>query len=95
MIHLTGPVCAYVAQMTRFSRRLTWLPRTLRRRVRSYTEWFSMMYGTLCYNYFTNFMLMFETLLEPMFWFVERFAKHIGPVSVFYWFTLIYTILIL
>ena len=55
--------------------------RRCKRRITGITSWWGLLYGTFCYNYFTTWMIMFETALEPMFWFVDRFARYLGPVS--------------
>lgn len=59
-----------------------WLPWKIRRKYRNGCNWMSTLYMTLCYNYFTTFFIALETLLEPMFWFVDRFARYIGPMFV-------------
>ena len=43
--------------------------------------WFGLLYRTLCYNHYTTKMIAFETAMEPTFWFVDKFAKYLGPVS--------------
>ena len=44
-------------------------------------EWLGLLYRTLCYNHYTTKMIAAETAMEPMFWFVDKFAKYLGPVS--------------
>ena len=36
---------------------------------------------TLCGNIYLNRDYVFDTLMEPLFWLVDNFAKAIGPVS--------------
>ena len=38
---------------------------------------------TLCGNIYLNRDYVFDTLMEPLFWLVDNFAKAIGPVSIF------------
>lgn len=42
--------------------------------------WIKLLHFTLCYNHFTSFTLATETCLEPIFWFVDKFAKYLGPI---------------
>ncbi|WAR06587.1 ZD16A-like protein [Mya arenaria] len=61
---------------------VTWLPRRVRRKLRGGSDWVSTLYYTLFYNYFTSLYVALEVMLEPLFWFVEKFAKYLGPVFV-------------
>lgn len=44
--------------------------------------WLGLLYRTLCYNHYTTKMIAFETAMEPTFWFVDKFAKYLGPIFV-------------
>ncbi|KAH3789105.1 hypothetical protein DPMN_167274 [Dreissena polymorpha] len=63
-------------------RACAWLPRKIRRRVRECSEWMTTLYYTLYFNYFTTFFLALEVMMEPLFWFVEKFARFLGPMFV-------------
>lgn len=76
------PAAAYINRLLHMRSMIKWLPWKIRRRIRGYLEWWSVLYMTLYYNYFTTFLLAFETALEPMFWFVDRFARYLGPIFV-------------
>ncbi|XP_013420575.1 palmitoyltransferase ZDHHC16 isoform X2 [Lingula anatina] len=39
-------------------------------------------YRTLFYNSFTSWGIALDTAMEPLFWLVERLAKHLGPIFV-------------
>jgi len=46
-------------------------------------RWFIMRltYSSLFHNTLTSSMTVVDSLLEPMFWFVDRFVRYLGPVS--------------
>ena len=46
-------------------------------------EWFvfRLTLHSLCYNSLTTGTTVIDTALEPMFWFIERFIRYLGPVS--------------
>lgn len=81
MLYRANPYAVYFNRFFLMSSLLKCLPWKIRRRVRGFTEYGHMLYMTLCYNYFTTIYLAFETALEPMFWFVDRFARYLGIVS--------------
>ncbi|XP_046387169.1 palmitoyltransferase ZDHHC16A isoform X1 [Ischnura elegans] len=42
-----------------------------------------LFFNTLTYNYFVDQSYIADTLMEPMFWFVDNFTKVLGPFFVF------------
>ena len=51
------------------------------RRIRASLELLPYTVRTLCGNIYLNRDYVFDTLMEPLFWLVDNFAKAIGPVS--------------
>ena len=47
-------------------------------------QWYfvKLTYWTLFYNSHTSFSVCMDTALEPLFWFVDRFVRYLGPVSI-------------
>ena len=45
---------------------------------------FVLTMKTLFYNDLADTSYIMETMLEPMFWIVDNFAKVLGPVSIFF-----------
>ncbi|XP_052804832.1 palmitoyltransferase ZDHHC16-like [Mya arenaria] len=82
MCHTFHPVLLYIYCMCGVVAMVTWLPRRVRRKLRGGSDWVSTLYYTLFYNYFTSLYVALEVMLEPLFWFVEKFAKYLGPVFV-------------
>ncbi|XP_052229147.1 palmitoyltransferase ZDHHC16A-like isoform X2 [Dreissena polymorpha] len=82
MIHTANPALSYLTVMMCVGRACAWLPRKIRRRVRECSEWMTTLYYTLYFNYFTTFFLALEVMMEPLFWFVEKFARFLGPMFV-------------
>ncbi|KAL5022759.1 hypothetical protein ScPMuIL_001914 [Solemya velum] len=54
----------------------------LRRRFVEMQDWVRLLLNTLCSNYFTSWSYAVETACEPLFCFVDRFAKYLGPIFV-------------
>lgn len=81
MCHLWHPQLVYIRAVIGVADMVAWLPRRVRRKIRGGKEWVTTLYYTLCYNYFTTFFIALEIVLEPAFWFVEKFARYLGPVS--------------
>ncbi|KAL4231827.1 Palmitoyltransferase zdhhc16 [Mactra antiquata] len=82
MLHTSNQLAGYIIRILLMPSVIKWLPWKIRRKVRRCLDYFNVLYMTLCYNYFTTIFLAFETLLEPLFWFVDRFAKYLGPFFV-------------
>lgn len=43
----------------------------------------SLTYYSLTHNYFLDRSYVADTLMEPLFWFVDNFTKVLGPVPLF------------
>ncbi|KAL3863140.1 hypothetical protein ACJMK2_004909 [Sinanodonta woodiana] len=71
-----------VCIMVYWSWKLRMFPRRLTRAAKSWCGWVRLLIMTLYYNYFTTYMIVMETAAEPMFWFVDHFAKYFGPIFV-------------
>lgn len=78
MCHPFNPLCGIYYNMVA----IRMFPRRCKRWLTQRVSWWGLLYHTLCYNYFTTWMIMFETAMEPMFWIVDRFAKYLGPIFV-------------
>ncbi|KAJ8317723.1 hypothetical protein KUTeg_005627 [Tegillarca granosa] len=48
----------------------------------NFIPWLKLLRQTLFYNEFNSLVVVLETIAEPMFWFVDRFAKYLGPIFV-------------
>ncbi|ESO96848.1 hypothetical protein LOTGIDRAFT_115412 [Lottia gigantea] len=66
--------------------KITWtvnlVPRKIKQYFRQKWEYWVLMYRTMFYNEFTTWNSCIDTAMEPMFWFVDHFAKYLGPIMV-------------
>ena len=64
--------------------KLNEFPWRVKQKLVYYKSWIRMFHQTFFYNEFTSFSVALETVFEPLFCFVDRFAKYMGPVSGYY-----------
>ncbi|XP_033757625.1 palmitoyltransferase ZDHHC16B-like [Pecten maximus] len=66
--------------MARIQWKIRELPWRLKMIMGTFISWIKLLHMTLYYNHFTSFSVALETSLEPVFWFVDKFAKYLGPI---------------
>lgn len=50
---------------------------------RARVQWIRLWFGSLFYNSHLDTGYVADTLMEPMFWFVDHFTLSLGPVGTF------------